>query len=329
MDQLYAVILAAGEGKRMYSSLPKVLHPLCGRPMVEYVLENAAALTNQVAIVVGHGASQVKETLGVRWSYVLQEEQLGTGHAVMQAVKNLPGQGRLLVLCGDTPLLTVPELKLLLDKQENLAASVATTRMPEPKGYGRVIRDESGYLKEIIEDRDASSEVKKIDEINTGTYCFNLKLLKHFLPLLKTDNVQHEYYLTDVLSLMRREGHTSAIYTVNDYRVGLGINNRAQLADAEKIMRKRINTSLMESGVTMVDPENTYIDYSVKIGKDTVILPGSVLQQDTVIGPGCVIGPHAHLISAVVKDGAVIQSSFIKNMTVEEGEIIGPYRSHR
>ena len=327
MDQLHAVILAAGEGKRMHSKLPKVVHPLCGRPMIEYILEGAASLTKDVTIVVGHGASQVKETLGDGWRYVLQEEQLGTGHAVMQAVEHLPGDGRLLVLCGDTPLLKSSELKQLVDKQKNLAAAVATTIMTDPTGYGRIIRDESGHLREIVEDKDASSEVKKIGEINTGTYCFDLELLKHFLPLLKTDNIQQEYYLTDVLSLMRREGKVSAIYTFPDYRVGLGINNRVQLAAAEKILRRRINRSLMELGVTMVDPENTYIDYNVQVGKDTVILPGSVILQGTVIGSDCIIGPHAHLISAVIKDRAVIHSSVIKNRTIGEGAVIGPYQS--
>lgn len=328
MDQLHAVVLAAGEGKRMHSDLPKVLHPLCGRPMIEYILESAVALTNEVTVVVGHGASQVKEVLGDRWNYVMQEEQLGTGHAVMQAVEQLPEQGRLLVLCGDTPLLKASELKKLLGKQKNLAAAVATTIMPDPTGYGRIIRDEKGYLKEIVEDKDASSETKKIDEINTGTYCFDLALIKHFLPLLKTDNVQQEYYLTDVLSLMRKEGKASAIYTVTDYRVGLGINNRAQLAGAEIILRRRINTSLMESGITMVDPENTYIDYDVQVGKDTVILPGSVIQQGTVIGSNCIIGPQTHLVSATVKDGAVIQSSVVKNRTIEEDQQIGPYQAY-
>ncbi len=327
MDQLHAVVLAAGEGKRMHSKLPKVLHPLCGRPMIEYILESAAALTSEVTIVVGHGASQVKETLGDGWSYVLQEEQLGTGHAVMQTVKHLPGQGRLLVLCGDTPLLKASEIKQLVEKQENLAAAVATTIMPDPAGYGRIIRDESGYLKEIVEDKDASSETKKIDEINTGTYCFDLALLKRFLPLLKTDNVQQEYYLTDVLSLMREGGKASAIYTVPDYRVGLGINNRVQLAEAEKILRRRINFYLMEQGVTMVDPDNTYIDNDTQIGKDTVIMPGCVIQQGTIIGSGCVIGPNSHLVSAVVKDRAIINSSLVKNRIIEEDIIIGPYQA--
>lgn len=327
MDQLHAVVLAAGEGKRMHSKLPKVLHPLCGRPMIEYILESADALTSEVTIVVGHGASHVKEALGNRWGYVLQEEQLGTGHAVMQAVEHLPGQGRLLVLCGDTPLLKASEIKQLVEKQENLAAAVATTIMPDPAGYGRILRDESGYLKEIVEDKDASSETKKIDEINTGTYCFDLVLLKHFLPLLKTDNVQQEYYLTDVLSLMREEGKVTAIHTVTDSRVGLGINNRVQLANAEEILRRRINTSLMESGVTLVDPENTYIDYNVQVGKDTLILPGTVIQQGTIIGSDCIIGPNSHLISAVIKDRAVIHSSVIKNKTIGEGKIIGPHQS--
>ncbi len=325
MKQLWAVILAAGEGKRMYSKLPKVLHPLCGKPMVEYILRSAAEQTDNILIVIGHGASQVKETLEDNWRFVLQEQQLGTGHAVMQALSDLPHEGTLFILCGDTPLIESVHLKNLLAEHRNNAATVATTVLPDPTGYGRIVRSGSNLVGRIVEEKDASENEKKISEINTGTYCFDIRLLKYYLPLLKTDNVQNEYYLTDVISLMQRDGHGTGAYLIDDYRVGLGINTRVQLAEATQMLQNRINRSLMLKGVSMPDPASVYTDADVVIGRDSVILTNCVLEKGTVIGSECRIGPNVQLSNTVVRDRAAVQYSVLIDSIVDSDTDIGPF----
>ena len=325
MDKLWALILAAGEGKRMHSNLPKVLHPLCGRPMLDYIIKSAAELTTNIAIVVGHGASLVRKQIGENWHYVLQEEQLGTGHAVLQAFSTLPGEGKLLILCGDTPLLTEDHLRPLVEAVENSAAAVATVELAEPAGYGRIVRDSKGQVQQIVEDRDAVKEIKAIREINTGTYCFDLHLLRSYLPRLKTNNAQGEYYLTDVIGLLRQDGHMVEACLLDDPRFGLGINNRLQLAEATSLMRMRINERFMINGITLEDPATTYIDADVRIGRDTVIRPGSVIEKGTIIGANCVIGPSAHLVAATVKDGALIEYAVVQGCYVDSNERLGPF----
>ena len=325
MNQLWAVVLAAGEGKRMHSDLPKVLHHLCGRSMLSYITGSASELTDNVLIVVGHGASQVQELYKNKYSFVFQEQQLGTGHAVLQSLDSLPSEGTLLILCGDTPLLTTEHLKSLLSRHNENAVTVATTNLPDPSGYGRVIRDDSNRVKCIIEDRDASKQEKKISEINTGTYCFDLHLLREYLPRLSTDNAQQEYYLTDVVSLLYRDGYKTGAYVIDENRVGLGINNRAQLAEAAVLMREKINHRLMMQGVTMVDPGSTYIDYDVTIGPDTTLLPNCVIEKGTTVGKGCLIGPNSHLRGVKVEEKAVISQSHLEGVTVKAGERIGPF----
>jgi len=241
MEQLSAVILAAGEGKRMKSDLPKVLHPLCGKPMLEYIIESAAELTKQIVIVVGYGALLVKDQIGPRWQYVLQEKQLGTGHAVMQAVPVLPPKGLLLVLCGDTPLLDAATLHKLADKGRKTVVTVATTFVPDPYGYGRIVRDSEGAVRAIVEEKDASEAEKTIREINSGTYCFDLFFLRHYLPRLSNDNAQGEYYLTDLIAMIAEDGHAVGAFVIDDYRKGLGINDQKQLAEAEHLIREARN----------------------------------------------------------------------------------------
>lgn len=325
MKPLYAVVLAAGEGRRMYSGLPKVLHTLCGRMMLNYILESAAELTDHVLVVVGHGASQVKAAFGDKWSYVLQKEQLGTGHAVSQALENLPHEGTLLVLCGDTPLLEAGYLRQLLNQCNRQSAALMTAILPDPSGYGRVIRDSGGLIERIAEERDASEEEKKICEINTGTYLFDIELLRYYLPGLTTDNVQNEYYLTDVIALMTRDGHQVGAYLIDDYRVGLGINNRIQLAEAVSLLRKRINDALMLKGVTMVDPGSVYIDHDVQIGPDTEIGPNCVIENGTVIGSKCRIGPGVYLNRAVLKDQVSIKYVVVEDYVIETGSVIDAF----
>lgn len=325
MRNTSAVVLAAGEGKRMKSALPKVLHPCCGRPLIDYILQSAAALTTDIVIVVGHGASMVKEQLGDQWRYALQEEQLGTGHAVLQAMPLLPLKGRLLVLCGDTPLIDEEILKQLAAGGDQAAATVATTVVPNPVGYGRIIRNSLGLINKIVEERDATEVEKKICEINSGTYSFDLKQLRHYLPLLSNNNVQHEYYLTDLVAMMRADGLQVNALVIDDYRKGLGINDRIQLAEAAALIRSEINCKLMQQGVTIEDPASTWIDSGVEIGPDTVIRPNCLLESGTVIGASCNIGPGVHLKRTVVGNRVSIRYAVIEDSVVKEDSKLKPF----
>lgn len=326
MGEMWAVVLAAGEGKRMVSSLPKVLHPLCGRPMLRYIAESAAALAGEhVIIVTGRGAHLVKEEMGPRWNYAVQEEQLGTGHALMQALPQLPEEGSLLVLCGDTPLLEKRHLEQLIREHGGNAATVMTTELADPSGYGRIIRDSGGSVIRIVEESDASAFEKEICEINSGTYCFDIKYLRNFLPRISSDNTQREYYLPDIFTLMREQGHRTGACRIGEWRVALGINDRRQLADAAAIMRERINRSLMQQGVTMVDPSSTYIDFDVQIGPDTVIWPQTVIEGRTVIGSGCRIGPAAQIIDAEIHDKVIIRQSVVEQSVIGNAALVGPF----
>ncbi len=325
MSNLWAVILAAGEGKRMHSSLPKVLHKLCGKPMLQYILDSAAALTANIIVVVGHGASDVRGAVGERYLFAHQEQQLGTGHALMQAADKLPDSGRILVLCGDTPLIDKQLLQKMVAEQGENAATVAVTTLDNPEGYGRIIRNRDGVFSRIVEERDADRGELSVKEINTGTYCFDLKLLKHYLPLLSAQNAQQEYYLPDVLKLMLDDGHTVGTFSLEDSRIGLGINNRDQMAEAESLLRESINRFHMLNGVTIRDPASTYIDHGVKIGVDTLILPGSILEGATAVGSSCVIGPGTFIRDAVIEDGGTVAYSMVNNTTLPKGSRVGPF----
>jgi len=321
-----AVILAAGEGKRMKSALPKVLHPCCGRPLIDYILQSAAALTTDIVIVVGHGASMVKEQLGDQWRYALQAEQLGTGHAVLQALPLLPQEGRLLALCGDTPLIDEHVLKKLAATDgDQAAATVATTIVPNPAGYGRIIRGSLGLIDKIVEERDATKAEKKICEINSGTYSFDLKQLRHYLPLLSNNNAQHEYYLTDLVAMMRDGGLKVNALVIDDHRKGLGINDRIQLAEAAALIRGEIMVKLMQDGVTIEDPASTWIDSGVEIGPDTVIRPNCIIESGTVIGAFCSIGPGVHLKRAVVGKRVAISYSVVEDSVVKDDAKLKPF----
>ncbi|HOA34910.1 MAG TPA: bifunctional UDP-N-acetylglucosamine diphosphorylase/glucosamine-1-phosphate N-acetyltransferase GlmU [Bacillota bacterium] len=328
MLETWAVVLAAGEGKRMVSSLPKVLHPLCGRPMLRYVVDAAAAVTGgKVIIVIGRGAQLVREEMGARWRYALQEEQLGTGHALMQALPQLPAEGLLLVLCGDAPLIEKEHLEQLIREHGRSAATVLTTGLADPAGYGRIIRHsgDSGARIRIVEESDASADEKKISEVNSGIYCFDIKYLRRYLPALTPDNAQREYYLTDLVALLQEQGHRVSACRIEDWRVVLGINDRCQLAEAAAIMRERINRSLMRQGVTMVDPSSTYIDFDVQIGPDTVIWPQTVIQGRTVIGSACRIGPGAQIINAEIHDRVIFRQSVVEESVIENEALVGPF----
>lgn len=325
MGQRWAVVLAAGEGKRMHSRLPKVLHPLCGRPMLGYILNAVWSMTQNVIVVVGHGAAQIEEVMGPRWRYVLQQKQLGTGDALMQALPFLPEEGLLLVLCGDTPLLDEALLKDLLETHGSNAATIMTATLSDPAGYGRVIQGAGGQVIRIAEDKDASADERRVQEINTGAYCFNIRLLKQYLPHISADNKQGEYYLTDIISLFTKQRHRVGTYRIQDYRVGIGINDRTQLAEASKILRERINDSLMRQGVTMLDPGSVYIDYGVSIGADTVIWPQSIIEGCTEIGRACLIGPGVYLRNVRIGDAVTVRHSVVEDTVLPAAVTVEPF----
>ncbi|QNK58091.1 bifunctional UDP-N-acetylglucosamine diphosphorylase/glucosamine-1-phosphate N-acetyltransferase GlmU [Paenibacillus sp. PAMC21692] len=328
-----AIVLAAGQGKRMKSKLYKVLHPVCGKPMVGHVLDTVkAANCEKVVVIVGHGAEKVKAYLGDAAEYALQGEQLGTGHAVLQA-KELIGDidGTTIVVCGDTPLVraSTVEAMLKLHEESGAAATVLTASFADPAGYGRVIRGEDGTVRRIVEQKDCSAEEAAVLEINTGTYCFDNRKLFEALANVNNENAQGEYYLTDVVGLLKSAGEVVQGYCTSDLAEAIGVNDRVALAEAERFMRERINREHLLNGVTIIDPQNTYIEAGVVIGADTVLYPGSVLRAGTVIGEDCVIGPNAEITASEVGDGAAIKFSVIAESVVGPESAVGPYANLR
>lgn len=325
-----AVILAAGMGTRMRSRLVKVLHPLAGRPMLWRVIEAVkAAGVSHVLVVVGHQADEVQRQIGDGVEYVLQKEQLGTGHAVMQTAELLKEhRGVVLVTYGDTPLYRPETYRRLIDDHmgSGADATLLSTFVDDPKGYGRVLRDARGQFAGVVEERDIDSdEVRAIKEINTGSYCFNAPLLFEMLSRVKNDNRQGEYYLPDVLGLLLEDKRRVGISVLPDATEALGINDRRQLADAEEVIRRRTLTRLMESGVTIVDPQSTWIHPEARIGRDTTIHPFTCIYGTSVIGEGCRIGPHAHLRDATLGDGVTVEAAVVVESVVGDGIKIEPF----
>ncbi len=315
MANLTAVILAAGKGTRMKSKLPKVLHKVGGHPMLEHVMDAAeAAGCRDNVVVIGHGAELVRELVGDRARIALQAEQLGTGHAVLQAADTLKDfSGTVMILCGDTPLLEADELEKFYAEhvKSGAAATVMSSLMDEPFGYGRILRDANGDVAGIVEQKDASEEQKQIKEINTGNYCVEAPLLFEVLRTLGNDNAQGEYYLTDVLAKLRAMGKKVGGVITADSEMIMGVNSRRQLAEAESVMRRRIAERHMDDGVTIMDPASTFIEKSVKIAPDTVIYPNTWLQGETVIGEDCEIGPNVRLENVKVADGCRVEFTHV------------------
>jgi bifunctional UDP-N-acetylglucosamine pyrophosphorylase/glucosamine-1-phosphate N-acetyltransferase len=313
----------------MRSKKYKVLHEICGKPMIEYVVDLLHELQlDDLITVVGHGAEAVTRRLGLRSRYVHQENQLGTAHAVMQAEPLLAGkEGTTLVVCGDTPLLRADTLRRLLDTHERhgAAATVLTAVMPDPAGYGRILRRPDGRLERIVEHKDATEEQLGIREVNTGIYCFDNRLLFQTLPKVNNHNAQQEYYLPDTIALLLQEGKPVYTALAEDPDEVLGINDRVALAQAERIMQQRIHRQHQLRGVTILDPGNTYIEAGVEIGQDTVIYPGTFLRGKTVIGQDCVVGPHADLLDMQVADGVKISHSVLMNSIILEESTVGPF----
>ncbi|WP_444685768.1 bifunctional UDP-N-acetylglucosamine diphosphorylase/glucosamine-1-phosphate N-acetyltransferase GlmU [Alkalicoccus luteus] len=329
MTNRFAVVLAAGKGTRMKSSLYKVLHPVGGKPMVQHVTDQLQQCgLEKMVTVVGHGADTVKEQLGSVTDYVLQAEQLGTGHAVMQAEEQLGGKsGTTLVVCGDTPLLTAETLQNLLGSHESkqAKATILTAHAENPAGYGRVIRDGAGKVVKIVEQKDASEEEKQVQEINTGTYCFDNEALFDTLRRVGNDNAQGEYYLPDVIEILQEQGEPVFAHQSSDFHETMGVNDRVALSQAETHLKKRINEHWMREGVTITDPDSVYIGADVTIGSDTVLYPGTMLQGDTQIGSGCEIGPHTEIRDSRIADETVIRQSVVHRSSIGSRAAVGPF----
>jgi len=323
------VILAAGKGVRMCSQMPKVLHQVAGKPMIWYVVKAVKeAGIDDIILVVGHGREMVEETLaGENLRFVVQEEQLGTGHALMQAQDSINPDNTLVVLAGDTPLLEGTTLKKLLDfhQQQQSRATVLSALLPDPYGYGRIIRQADGGLERIVEEKDASPEEKEITEINTGMYCFQAGAVFAALARVQRSNAQGEYYLTDVLPILKNDGHNVAVLATDEVDQIHGINDRIQMAAAETIIRQRHNQELMKNGVTIMAPETTFIDSAVKIGIDTVIYPFTIIEGQTIIGENCTIGPYTRINDSSIGNDVVIESSRIKEARIGNHCDIGPF----
>ncbi len=329
MTNIFAVILAAGQGTRMKSKLYKVLHPVCGKPMVEHVVENIQTLNvSRIVTVVGHGAEKVKDQLGEKSEYVLQEEQLGTAHAVIQAESILSElEGTTLVVCGDTPLIQPETMKALFEHHhnQNAKATILTAVAGNPTGYGRVIRDANGQVSQIVEQKDATPEQQLVTEINTGTYCFDNKALFDALKLVNNENAQGEYYLPDVIEILQKQGEIVSAYTCANLDETLGVNDRVALAQAEEIMRALINEKHMRNGVTIINPLSTHISADAQIGRDTVIKPGTIIEGNTIIGEDCIIGPNSNIVNSRIGDRTTVQNSVVTDSYVGEDTAVGPF----
>jgi bifunctional UDP-N-acetylglucosamine pyrophosphorylase/glucosamine-1-phosphate N-acetyltransferase len=323
-----AVILAAGQGTRMRSKLPKVLHPLLGRPMIRYAIDTACQVTEtSPLLVVGHEAEQVRLVAGDDVRYVIQELQLGTGHAVQQTRSLLEGKTDLvLVITADMPLLSVATLQRLVRAQVEHAGplTLLTVMSDESRGFGRVLRDDRGQIRAIVEEAQATAEQLAIRELNTSVYCFASDWLWDALDRIPL-SPKGEYYLTDVVGIAVSAGLSVQSITLDGTEEVIGINDRTHLAEAEAILRKRINTHWMISGVTLIDPRTTYIEADVQLGQDTIIWPNTYLQGDTVVGEGCVIGPHTILRDTRVGDHCKVLSSVLEGALLEENVEVGPF----
>ena len=325
------VILAAGAGTRMRSETPKVLHTVGGRSMLAHTLHAAAALTpSHLVVVVGHGREQVSAEvarINSRATTVVQEEQLGTGHAVGVGLSGLPDDfaGTVVVTTADVPLLDGDTLTSLTDAHAGAAATVVTTTLPDPTGYGRIIRDAEGEVAAIVEHADADEDQRAVGEINSGLYAFDAAALRSALTRLRTDNAQGELYLTDAIALIRAEGLAVRAQHIADTARVSGVNDRVQLAELGAALNRRIIERHQRAGVTITDPATTWIDVDVEIGPDTVIAPGTQLLGVTSIGSGCTIGPDSTLISMEIGDGATVIRTHGELSVIGDRATVGPF----
>ncbi|MDP1719920.1 MAG: bifunctional UDP-N-acetylglucosamine diphosphorylase/glucosamine-1-phosphate N-acetyltransferase GlmU [Candidatus Nanopelagicaceae bacterium] len=327
----YVIVLAAGEGTRMKSTTPKVLHTIAGQSLLGHVLTAVETLAPaEVRVVIGAGREKVQEHLDLispESVPVIQERRGGTGHAVQIALASAEPKGTVLIVAGDTPLLSSETLRQLIaaHNEGGYAATVLTAELPDPTGYGRIIRAENGDLIRIVEERDASDVEKEIDEINSGVYVFDLAKLHRAIAKLTDDNVQGELYLTQVIEILRADNDRVVPIITPDYIEILGINDRVQMAECAAIMRDQINDAFMRAGVSMIDPTTTWIDTSVKIAPDALIYPGTAISGNSVIAEGAIIGPRSTLIDCNVAAGATVIESFCNGATIGVEASVGPF----
>lgn len=324
-----AVVLAAGKGKRMKSNLPKVLHKVCGKEMINQIIDTLRKSSiDDINLVIGNGAEEVKkQTENRQVTYSIQEEQLGTGHALMCAKSFLQDKnGIVAVFSGDAPLITEDTVRKFFKfhKEGEYTATILTAKVDDASGYGRIVRNTAGEVEKIVEHKDCSEEELKINEINSGMYCFNIQELLENLDKLNNNNSQGEYYLTDVIEFLKSEGHKVGAISVDEDEIK-GVNSRVQLSEADEILRLRINRFHMENGVTIIDPKSTYIGADVEIGKDTTIYPGNVIQGKTIIKEGCMLYPNSRIENSIIDEGVVIQSSVILESQIGKNTTIGPF----
>lgn len=324
----YVVVLAAGKGTRMKSKLYKVLHKVCGKTMVEHVVDAARSVNPaKIVTVVGTGAGEVEKVLDGKSDFAFQEKQLGTGDAVMTAKEELGDKdGATLVVTGDTPLFTTETFDELFKyhAEKGNAATVLTAEAPNPFGYGRIIRDDQGNVLRIVEQKDGKPEELKVKEINTGVFCFDNKKLFEALKHVDNNNAQGEYYLTDVLEILRNSGERVGAYKMPDFSESLGVNDRIALAQATKTMQRRINEEHMRNGVSFIDPDTAYIDAGVKIGNDTVIEGNVVIKGNTEIGSDCYITNGSRIVDSKIGNHVTITSSTLQEAEMDDNTDIGP-----
>ena len=320
-----AIVLAAGKGTRMKSDKCKVMHEVLHKPMIGHIVESLRkANVDRIVVVVGHGAESVKEYLKDSVEYALQEPQLGTGHAAMQAEMLKEEKGDTIILCGDGPCIQSETILKVFEANKDHACSVVTAVLEDGARYGRIVRNEKNLVEKIVEAKDCSSEELEIKEINTGIFCFKNELLFEGLKEIKNNNAQNEYYLTDLVEIFNKKGLSVNAMVVDDVDETMGVNDRVDLAKAQKWLKQHVNKKHMMNGVTLIDPDNTYIDTEVSIGEDSVIYPNVHLEGNTVIGNNVTIFPNSYLRNAVIEDGAVIDSSKVVESKVGANSTVGP-----
>jgi len=331
MNDLSLIILAAGKGTRFKSALPKVLHPLAGRPLIQYVLEAADPLEPAgICLIIGHQSEQIRQALSsLELEFVLQEPQLGTGHALQVSREFWEKRaGNLLILYGDVPLISTQTLRKLVETHvaNRCSATLLSTVLADATGYGRIIRDSGGSVTSIVEHRDADPQQRQIREINTGIYCFEIASLRNVIDRLTTANSQGEFYLTDCISLLHRDSKRVEAIVCADPAEVAGVNSRSELSELEQIVRARKLQDLMQNGVTVIDPASTFVDPSVQVGCDTTIYPNVYLQKDSVIGESCQIFPNVRIVNSILENGVVVlDSCLISETHIRAGSQVGPF----
>ena len=323
-----AIILAAGKGTRMKSKYPKVVHKVCGKEMVNHIIDvSKKSGVKDVVTILGHESEVVKNVLPKDTMIAMQTEQLGTGHAVKMAKEYINDEDTIVILCGDTPLIKEETLKRLFDYhiENEYTATVLTTKVENPTGYGRVIRDENGDLLKIVEQKDGNAEELAVNEINSGIYCFKGQMLRESLDLLDNNNAQGEYYLTDTVKILRDKGFKVGAFNGSTIEELMGVNSRVELAKAEALMRKIISEQHLVKGVTIIETEATYIEADVEIGSNTIVSPCVMLHGNTKIGSECIIGMNCSITNSTIGNNTEIKNSTIIDSTVGENTTVGPY----